>query len=419
MIATTKTTFVSDAYPCKALADVKQASFSSLLDFARWSAAGLVFVAHLRDPLFLGYRDLPRYSETIPVKVWYFVTGWYYDAVLVFFVLSGFLVGGLSLARLAEARYSTAEYAIDRVSRLFLPYVPVLFITYLLDKAGAVWFAASGLYDHKQLMLAQKLGDVSFSQHNTIENLFLNFLMLQNFHADPLGSNSPLWSLSAEFWFYVVFGIAMATLRGPLPRKILGVLALSLITLGLGWNFPPLLALWCIGIACAYVPSRKHIERPLIAVSTFALLLIVSRLYAPFLAKALMLKYGLDFCAACAFGWVLVSMRNVRSSLLARSANMNRSLASFSYSLYLLHFPLMLFMLGAFYSAGFAGIGRGYLPTDFVGLFIYGAVIVMVYAVSYAFSRLTEGQTGKCRQILRTWFDTISIESGRQPKKTA
>ena len=47
----------------------------------------------------------------------------------------------------------------------------------------------------------------------------MNAGFLQTFVAPTYGSNMPLWTISAEFWFYVVFGLAAATY---LARSIVG-----------------------------------------------------------------------------------------------------------------------------------------------------------------------------------------------------
>lgn len=402
-------------YPRKALEDVKQTSFSSFLDLARWSSAGLVFIAHLRDPLFLGYHDIPRQDVSLVVRGWYFVTGWYYDAVVVFFVLSGFLVGGLASARASEGRFSVTDYTVDRLSRLSLPYIPTLLLTYALDRMGGAWFAGSGLYNGTQAMIARKVASANFLQHDTLKNLLLNLAMLQNFRADTLGSNSPLWSLSAEFWFYAVFGIAVVAFRRPATIKAASALLLSAIMIGLGPAFFPLLVLWCIGIACAYAPSNRVIERPVAAGLVLFGLLVASRMYSPNLEHHLGVKYIADFSTACAFGWLIASMRNVKSTFLTATAKVNNTLASFSYSLYLLHFPLMLFALGGLYECGFRGIAHGYSPTDPAGLCLYGVVLIFVYIAAYSFSLVTEHQTSRCRRLLKKHVKTAytSLTCGR------
>ena len=81
-------------------------------------------------------------------------------------------------------------------------------------------------------------------------------------------------------------------------------------------------------------------------------------------------------------------------------------MSSFSYSLYLIHFPLMLLLLGALHATGrFDGIGRGYSPTDFQGLLAYVTVASAVGLFAYAFAQITERQTPRLRRFLKRGVD--------------
>jgi peptidoglycan/LPS O-acetylase OafA/YrhL len=83
-------------------------------------------------------------------------------------------------------------------------------------------------------------------------------------------------------------------------------------------------------------------------------------------------------------------------------ARFNRFMADFSYSLYLIHFPLMLFLLGALHATGqFPGIASGYRATDPQGLFLYGLVIALVLLSAWAFAQATEQQTARAREWLK------------------
>lgn len=55
-----------------------------------------------------------------------------HEAVVVFFVLSGYLVGGRSLQRAIEGRFDVPAYWLDRVTRVYVPLIPVLGLTALV-----------------------------------------------------------------------------------------------------------------------------------------------------------------------------------------------------------------------------------------------------------------------------------------------
>jgi peptidoglycan/LPS O-acetylase OafA/YrhL len=72
-------------------------TLSSFLNFSRWSAALLVLVNHARHLILVDLEEVKQ--QTLFVKALYFVTGLGHEAVVIFFVISGFLVGGVTLDR--------------------------------------------------------------------------------------------------------------------------------------------------------------------------------------------------------------------------------------------------------------------------------------------------------------------------------
>lgn len=121
-----------------------------------------------------------------------------------------------------------------------------------------------------------------------------------------------------------------------------------------------------------------------------------------------------DYLVAISFTWLLVSMRSVKLIVLERVSAFNRFMADFSYSLYLIHFPLMLFLLGALHATGsFDGIARGYSPTNAQGLFVYVVVIALTYAGAWLFSKVTERRTPGIRRMLKQMLVSQGFVLGR------
>ena len=390
-------------YPKRILSDLARPDFQSFLDLARWAAAALVFVGHLRNPLFLGYPSLPADDRNLIVQGWYFVTGWFGEAVIVFFVLSGLLVGGMGLAKLQARTFDLVAYAIDRISRLYVAFLPALLLTVLLDHVGHAWFPQAGLYSHTQPMIAEKINTPSFDSMATPANFVGNLVMLQNFRVPTYGSNPPLWTISTEFWFYFVFGLAAVLLLHRSVRARAGAFAVGAVVLTiLGTGFPYLLGVWLIGVAVALI-GRSRLERPLLALVLFVAVLVTARIMHD---KASAFVWGQtvrDYGVAASFAYLLYSMRSARSALLARLAGFNRFMADFSFSIYLIHFPLLIFLSSlAFASGFFPSVATGYRPTDPQGLFLYVVIVVAVYLAAWGFSRLTERYTVRVRRFLKS-----------------
>ncbi|MXO91362.1 acyltransferase family protein [Pontixanthobacter aquaemixtae] len=390
-----------------AIDHLKNPSFSSFLDLARWVAAWIVCIGHLRNPLFFGFGAIGEAAQNPLIVAWYFVTGWYGEAVIVFFVLSGYLVGGLGIAKFAANTFNPAHYGIDRVSRLYVAFLPSLILTAALDITGMHYFGAAGLYDGTQAMFAEKLGEAAFAEAVTATTFLGNLAMLQTFRFDSFGTNSPLWTISAEFWFYVAFGAVLACLIA-VRSKLGQIAALLAVGIALLWLLTPTflyyLGLWLVGLGVAALPSSKA-RWPILFAILFAALLVVTRLKGDALSAIAFGQTIRDYSVAIGFALVLHAMRDNQSAILARMAQFNKWLADFSFSIYLIHFPVMIFVLSALYWTGnFPEIRTGYAPTDLTGIMIYGGIIALLFAVSWAFAQCTEQQTWKIRRFLKTRF---------------
>jgi peptidoglycan/LPS O-acetylase OafA/YrhL len=235
------------------------AALSIRLDMLRWVAALLVVLSHMRPLLFVDYEDVENQNSVL-IKFFYFMTGFGHEAVMVFFVISGLLVGGVSANKFAERRFSARSYVVHRFARIYLVFLPALLAGYLLDTVGSTYLDSSGLYTHT--------GEYRFSadavdRMGTVIALG-NVVMLQEVFFPPLGSNGPLWSLAYEWWYYILFfcGLQMLLLRDcPWKQAAYGtVLTLSIFLLPLPillW-FP----IWLTGVAVALCARlRFHVPR--------------------------------------------------------------------------------------------------------------------------------------------------------------
>ena len=105
------------------------------LDLIRGLSAILVMLGHLRGFIFVDFGQLQ--SPSIFSKLLYFSTGLGHQAVMVFFVLSGYFVGGSVLGGLKAERFRWSGYAVARLSRLWVVLVPALLVTLVFDQLGS------------------------------------------------------------------------------------------------------------------------------------------------------------------------------------------------------------------------------------------------------------------------------------------
>src|SRR5258706_2535672 len=100
----------------------------------RGVAAMLVMLGHVRSLLFVDFYNVA--APTVVDKLFYFSTSLGHDAVVVFFVLSGYFVGGSVASRLGAGHWSWRDYGIQRIVRLWTVLLPGLLLTAALDRFG-------------------------------------------------------------------------------------------------------------------------------------------------------------------------------------------------------------------------------------------------------------------------------------------
>jgi peptidoglycan/LPS O-acetylase OafA/YrhL len=318
------------------------ASASDSLDVIRAIAAFAVMFGHLRTLFFADFQHLQ--SKSLPLQALYFFAGFGHQAVIVFFVLSGFLISSTVIRSHVLGKWSWRDYAVNRGTRLYVVLVPGLLLGFFWDRLGSWLFAAKGIYTHT----LSDLGTTVPLKNLTLGTLFGNLLFLQTILCETFGSNGPLWSLANEFWYYVLFPVALGAglawakgrLRMAMPLTCLAVL----IGIFLGREIMAGFLIWLAGCALVFVYSRVQLRSRTAALGMlcfFSVLAGVSlavariRQWDPLLSD---LELGFVFTL---FLFALLQ-HEVREDSSPHSAVAHR-FAGFSYSLYVLHFPLLLF----------------------------------------------------------------------------
>lgn len=164
--------------------------------------------------------------------MFYSITRFGHESVLIFFVLSGFLVGGRTIEKISNGEFVLRDYAIDRFARIMLPllaslllYIPVSVFCDIPIKP-MIWIG--------------------------------NLLSLQGIVTDTLFGT--LWSLSYEVWFYVLIGAAavMFTFRNSKGR-LYGSATLLLCLFVFSKLNSLFLFVWLVGAFCYWVmPKQKN-----------------------------------------------------------------------------------------------------------------------------------------------------------------
>jgi peptidoglycan/LPS O-acetylase OafA/YrhL len=364
------------------------------MNWLRGLAAVAVLVGHTRGLFMQDFGELR--SPSIPWKVFYLLSALGHEAVVVFFILSGFLVGSTVLAQIAERRWEFRDYFLRRLTRLYVVLVPGLILTAAWDTAGIQLFGGEGLY-----------GGVINARHLTMPDVRItgswghfvgNLAFLQHLFIAPYGSNGPLWSLPYEFWAYVLFPFLVQAGRSDVATRtrIACAAGATLAIVCGGWKLGLYLSIWLLGAVLAlWWRHAQGVRRT----STFILLSLWG-LFAVALLQGSITKMNatyadlaLGVATALLIGGVL-ARRGANATTSAKIGERAASdLAAFSYTLYVAHYPVLTFL----FAATMAG---NRWPASGGSVAAVLAIALALLAYAFGLARLTEAHTDRVRAWL-------------------
>jgi len=376
---------------------------SAHLDLIRGLAAWAVMWDHLRGLCFVDFQQVKH--PGLFLRVIYFSTGFGNEAVLVFFVLSGFLISSAILGRRASGTWSWRDYGIDRASRLYVVLIPGLLFGLLWDKLGSSIFALTGIYSHPLENFASAIVQTRLGIGTFLGNLFF----LQTIVVPTFGSNGPLWSLTNEFWYYVLFPVALAggiawkqdSIRRAIPLTILaGCLAAFL-----GWPILTGFLIWLAGtvlvVAYSRWPLRSRIWLALYVV--VSLLGLSACLIGARTGKSVV--FGSNLAVGIGFGLFLFGVLHMNFGTGRPSyPRVAHFLAGFSYSLYVLHFPFLLFLRAWL-------VPQQRWQPDAAHLALGVVIGVVTLSFAWLVSLFTENKTRVARQWMRNAIPAFDSQS--------
>lgn len=360
-----------------------------LLDVLRGPAALLVFFEHWRNLLFRDFADLD--SPGLGLKVFYLFTGAGHEAVLVFFVLSGCVIAHVIHSMHLKGRWSWGGYLSARLTRLWVVLVPALVLTAVWDRIGMALGGA--IY---------KGGGFGTIIHEPVAALsgplvfFGNVFFLQKILVPTFGSNGPLWSISYEFIYYLVYpALILAVAAGTRSwwLRVVGVLIAVGLLVFSGASIAAAFPIWLTGVG-AYWLFRKMPVPAGWSVPGFLLgvVLVLGCIVGSRIGKDLpWLEWEWLLAAACAFA-IYCGLSARPTETMMRWLRPLHGLSAMSYSLYLLHMPVLVFIA----SLLFVGNGDRWHPdaSHFmmaipVGLAVFSYAVLVWY--------FTENQTNRVR----------------------
>lgn len=345
-------------------------------------------MGHARWLLWEGFTDgFLKHPETYSAAekgLMYFISLFKYghEAVFLFFVLSGFVIHLRYSKAIAEkginAQFDFPNYLFRRIKRIYPPLLLALLVTYALDSYG--FSLGYGIYKGSVAYPTIASNVVSVTDVNALVG---NLLFLVDISAPAWGTNAPLWSLTYEWWFYMIYPILFWATKHHWKLTSIAVALLcfsNLIFIQFWMNIPFKgivigLIIWWLGALLADIYTGR-INLPWRYVMLLAPLAII--IPVGFMGKINGVFYttltGLGFAGIIgACFWL--QEQNIKLSAL----NKLKWLGDISYSLYVGHLPILVLLSGWLMSKNSAGL----LPQTQVWIGL-GIVLTMAYAyISY------------------------------------
>jgi peptidoglycan/LPS O-acetylase OafA/YrhL len=334
--------------------------FSLYLDAVRFLAAVLVLLTHYVQFGLVGGSA----AGFLPMAG--------HEAVIVFFVLSGFVIAYSTLSRQVSPR----DYAAARLSRIYSVALPVVLLAFACAAVVAQLFGPGLSPD--------------YVLHKAYIYLPLHLLFMGNMwqlsEVPPwLG---PYWSLGYEAWYYVLFG-ALCFLRG--RRRLLGA---ALVLAVMGYQMWLLFPVWAAGVWLYRRLGRRTVSLPAARIGWLAsivLLVVLHVLDVEGRLRALVVslwpfapstlpgndRFLGDYLVCALVVLNFACARDAAFTVLERWAAPIRKLSFFTFPLYLCHALVL-------------GIWRSFHPQQDGGVSDILAVTAIIAAFTWTLGRGAE-----------------------------
>ncbi|HTD33386.1 MAG TPA: acyltransferase [Candidatus Elarobacter sp.] len=336
----------------------------------RGVAALYVFVFHI-------WQTAIQHPATATLGAWFAATPFLqygHFSVAAFIVVSGFCLG-LPVAQREGKPLNAKRFFLRRARRLMPAYVPVVLLSAIPFAASAILLGGHANVPHIAIAIALHLA--------LIHNLF---------YATTEYLNGPLWSIALECQIYVVFALLLV----PLWRRF-GLVApfVAAVIVGfaphqfgwyLDWSVPWLVVLFAMGMIAADLCARRELPKVpwnVLALVSAAVTVAALTQYRDG-ARSDIFAAGYDLLLGLSIALFFVAAHLSERILPARflAARPIVFLGTFSYSLYLIHAPIVDLVGAVLYR-----IHAGPALSAAVWAAVIAAVLVAAYGFYLVFER--------------------------------
>jgi len=349
-----------------------------LLDSYRGLAAIVVFLDHLSATFLLPFTGASGTLDTIMGLL----GGW---AVNIFFILSGYLITFSILVNTnTNGRFVWQNYLVSRIARIYPPLMASLALCVIIYLT-VNYFNLHGKQTYRlptDLYLIREKFEIRYRE------IFYSLLM----QGGMLNANGPLWSLYVETKTYLLAMFIAIFMMGKIGKtwKLVSIMSVFYLLVDL-YQFISYVAIWMLGAAAALVLHGHLLKRTYlnlvyggaITVSIFCFIANPDLFMQQFIIT------GAGFAASLSFSIILAGFM-FDWQLGAQTMSLFSKTAKYSYTLYIVHFPLLLLAFSLTHQFISANFHYAYLTFNCLLTFVIILFIAKIIAKYFENKRYFE-----------------------------
>ena len=308
--------------------------FSNHLDMFRWVSAYVVLLAHTYQIFVAPINSFFSESAAIVAQM----------GVMVFFVLSGFLISKSISKNISINRtFKLGVFVRARANRILSPFL------FSMALACLLWLVAPKIFpsgDVNYLKTTHDIARLGFILDWL--SFFGTLFFINEFITKTVLVNGPLWSLSFEIWYYIIAGWFFSA------NSKFNIAALMLIIIGLSilnYIFLVYFLVWLFGFSLAEFHNNEY-KWDNFLYYIFAIAMCIQLLLVYFYIfpnSAFQVRGTIIIGAAnCTFGFIFSIYLFFILRKIDKPFSLFVNFSKHSYSLYIYHFPVLLFVFGMF-----------------------------------------------------------------------
>lgn len=286
--------------------------------------------------------------------------------VVLLIMISGYLIAGSVRRRVDSGTFSFWTFMRDRGIRIFIPLLPTIPLVILMDKlilpaAGSAWSTA----DHSIRTIIYQV--FLLNDNHILRRIDIEFGT--DLFERAAGSNAPLWAVALEWWLYVGFAAFVALTVAWKRTKyrwivvlLAGFAAGSVLFSMVHGNYRPLG--WIVTAGCGwYILKLRNIPR--------AAWWALGALGLAMIAITMATAEGGVYMPPTALGAGILIVAIARSVPLGGLSVVKKPsdfMAKYAYSLFLVHYPVLVYMEYLDFPQGAAFVVFGVALSNLIAL---------------------------------------------------